>query len=311
MVRLAAAAVAVALAACGDAPPPAVPAGDVRGAPIAGAPIDGSDVARPELAVGDTAAPVSPLVSNGDGPGTGAVRGDTPSTDGIAPRASDLPAPGPAAGVTPAAPDAAAAPDAPPGPAVPPIAAAEPAVGADAAAPGAADAKAAEPAPRKEGASLLPAGHKKGTPLVLTWEQLASFEYVPPPPAYPDPNTGQVPDMTAENEKAKRQIPAEIWELEGETLTVEGYMLPLEYADEGVKSFIVSRHAMGCCFGVMPRPHEMIECDMGEGKSTPYIGYVPIVVTAVVHVGLKDGPQTALSPIYRMDAPKIAMVEEK
>ena len=88
-------------------------------------------------------------------------------------------------------------------------------------------------------------------------------------------------------------------------------MIPLEYADEGVRSFLVSRHAMGCCFGVMPRPHELVECDMGDAKPVPYVGYLPVKVTGKIHVGLKAGPSVILSGIYRMDAPTMTVPKER
>lgn len=299
--------------ACSD-PAPAPPAGPV----LEGAPIDGSAAAPPaseEFAIGDVStpeerAPEDRVVSTAPPP-----RAPEPA----APVATAPAAPEPAGAATSAAPDS-------PDPALPALATTaaqadkpavpeKPAVPAASAAPAVpAVPDAAKPAAAKAvdaAKSLLPKDRTKGAAVELTWDQLASFEFVPPPPVYSDPVTGVFPDQTAAIEKATQQIPPEIWELEGETITVEGFMIPLEYVDEGVRSFLVSRHAMGCCFGVMPRPHELVECDMGEGKSVPYVGYLPVRVTGKLHIGLKAGPSVILAGIYRMDAPTMTVPKER
>jgi hypothetical protein len=168
-------------------------------------------------------------------------------------------------------------------------------------------ATAANPAVPTPGAkSFLPKDLKSDEPLVLTWDQLASFDYTPP--AAPAQGSGDAAkDAKAYTEAARKQVPPEIWELEGKLLSVEGFMIPLEYEGEGVKSFLVSRHAMGCCFGVTPRPHEMVECTLAGGKTTPYVGFLSVVATGVFHVRLPSGPQVMLTGIYTMDDPKVVV----
>lgn len=323
-------------AACSDPPPPPPKATGVQGAPIAGAPIDGTPAPAPaesspapatslgDVSTADERGPEDqPVPPNPAGRHPVATE-PPPAPSGAAPPPAPAPVPAPAA--TPAVAERSDAPKEPTPPAAPtPAAEAPPAPlgpttaqqqpkpdlpaksGPSEATAGDAAAPAPAPGERK---SFVPKDHRKGDPIVLTWDQLASFDFNPPPPAYPDPETGVVPDQTAAIEAAKKQIPEEIWELEGQVVSIEGYMIPLEYADDGVKAFLISRHAMGCCFGVMPRPHELVECDVGEGKSVPYVGYVPVTITGVMHVGIKEGPQTVLAGIYRMDAPKLTIPKE-
>jgi hypothetical protein len=339
------AALAALTSACGDpAPPP--PVAPAQGAPIAGAPIPGAAApavttipAPTPTAAAPTAPQESPPVAAAEPPpqteqipaiGDPSTREDRLPEDqpvttrppepppGATPPAVAPPVSTPPVPATTVATPRAAAPADRPAP-MPPTTASQAdkptlpdrAPVKDAAADGAAKTESAGPDPSAAGAkSFVPKDLKKGEAIVLTFEQLASFDYTAPPPPSSDPDTPQ-PDPAIALEAARKQIPPEIWELEGKTVTVEGYMIPLEYVDDGVKAFLISRHAMGCCFGVTPRPHELIECDLGEGKTTPYVGYVPVSVTGVFHVSPPTGPQAMLTGIYRMDAPRVMIPKER
>ena len=320
------------LAACGDAPPPVVDASKLEGAPLSGAPFRAPAPAEPPAdtppvvvepsepaarAVTATATatvkvdpaptPEMPAIGDPSTPDERLPADDpvtmqppqvpptaTPPQEGTPTSASEVAAEIPATTASQA--DKPSLPDKP---------AAQPAAPATAPAAAAADVS-ADPAAAAAAKSLVPKDRKKGVAIELTFEQLASFDFTPPPLPSVDPDV-PAPDPAIALEAARKQIPAEIWELEGQLVSVEGYMIPLEYADEGVKAFLISRHAMGCCFGVMPRAHELVECDMGEGQSTPYVGYLPVKITGVLHVGPKEGPQAFLTGIYRMDAPKVTV----
>jgi hypothetical protein len=323
---------AVFAASCGDPFPPAPAAGPVSGAPIAGAPIDGTSAAA---AAPSAAEPTASARANVPAAAPAAVEPPAGATEPAAPSATETTGTAP----SPAEPDVAEIPaigdpttrderrpedepittPAPAAPAdvpseIPPTTASQSAKPDLPDKPKPADAEANPGAatvdPKTGLKSFIPKDHKKDEPLVLSFEQLASYDYTPPPPPSTDPDV-PVADPSIALEAAKKQIPHEIWELEGKVLSVEGYMIPLEYQDDGVKAFIISRHAMGCCFGIMPRPHEMIECDLGEGKSTPYVGYIPVIVTGTFRVSLPTGTQTMLTGIYKMDAPKISLPKER
>lgn len=296
-------------AACGDAPAPR-PVGEVaRGAPIAG------DVARdaPDAVPAEPPTetpplpapprPDAPLPPLGDvTPPSETVGVDDPPVVSPThpPAAEPAPAGGTAAvpgtgtqptGAVPprdATADGAKPPDAPQGglPEKPPEKPAE------------ADAAAKEPRPAADGAPAAE-GTSAATARAFTFETLASFEYLPPDP-----------EVAGSDIKSLASIPEEIKKLDGTWAKVDGYMLPLEYEGDGVKAFLLSRHQMGCCFGVLPKPNELVEVEMPEGQIAPYVSYMPVVVTGKLRVGPREGASTVLSGIYRLESPKVEVEEE-
>lgn len=150
-------------------------------------------------------------------------------------------------------------------------------------------------------------------PLDLAWEQLAAFDLVPP--AAETPDTADAPatatDETADREAAVdaawRRVPDAIRALDGRTVTVEGYMLPLESSEAGVRTFFIARHGFGCCFGTVPLPHELVACDVGTSAPVPYVENRTVKVTGALHVGMEEWPVC----IYRIDAPVLTVPEQR
>lgn len=312
---------AACLAACGDERVPAPEAPPVSGAPIAGVPIAGAPIAGAPIA-GTPTEPATPA------PASGAPAAPTQQPTTPAPETTG----------TASAPPSPAAPPVPSGPTAqaPAVPAAEPALG-DAAGPDpkvpgedpivAAQARAVseaaaasrtgtdKPAPTAPSASepkkvveekpvadsKKPDPKKeKEKPELIGFDVLGAFEYTAPNPEVP-----------GSFEKAVASIPEDIRNLGGRTVTVEGYMVPLEYApdDDGVKSFFLSRYQIGCCFGVMPRANELVEVTMQGPKWAPYVSWMPIRATGVIVVGPKEGDTASLSGIYRMHDPEVTVPE--
>jgi hypothetical protein len=302
-----AASLALAAAACGP-DPAGTPAEPPRGEPIAGAPpVRGEPIDAPaspgapvpSASEGDTAAvpPPAPALPGPALPDLGDV---TPSSEAVPaeePPVASVSAPPPAPPPTqPSAPPTQAPTRPAPGEAAaPPPPAPEDLAGAAAAE--AAAAKAADAA-KSAGAAKADPAAKPEAPQTLTFETLASFEYLPPDP-----------EVAGSEIKSLASIPEEIKKLDGLRVSVEGYMLPLEYADEGVRAFLLSRHQMGCCFGVLPKPNELVECEMPEGEIAPYVSYMTVIVTGKLRVGPKEGASTVLSGIYRLEGPKVTIPE--
>ncbi|MEW6145632.1 MAG: DUF3299 domain-containing protein [Thermodesulfobacteriota bacterium] len=100
------------------------------------------------------------------------------------------------------------------------------------------------------------------------------------------------------------RIPEKVKELNSKTVSVTGFMLPIDFDSDVVKSFMLLNNQMGCCFGVMPRVNEFVYVDMPEGISTKYMTDIPLRVTGrleVVKGNLVGG-------IYSMTADKVEAV---
>ena len=131
---------------------------------------------------------------------------------------------------------------------------------------------------------------KPGGPLDLGFDKLAAFNYVVPeytgttPPPAPDTN----------------QIPATIRALDGKTVAVKGFMLPLKVKDGKVQELLLMRDQSMCCFGAVPKINEFLTVKMtGEGTRA-------VMDQAVTLVGkLKVGEFSEngyLLGIYQLDA---------
>lgn len=316
VVAISLAAGAAALGGCSD--PPALPPLDPApvGAPIAGTPIDATpdagtpSAADPQPDAGGPPKADPPTAVAGDPAVAAPPTGDAPPS---------APAPGTAAGGSDLG-DVSARAEAlpeddppvvvptpiPPGAQDPSKPALDERAGARAAAGDPVAPK--DPVAQKDpAAAKAPDGGARpdddeadAAPRLLTFETLASFEYLPPDP--------EVPGSEA---KALASIPDEIRRLDGEWAAVEGYMIPLEYKDEGVGSFLLSRHQLGCCFGVMPRANELIEVVMPDGQVAPYISYLAVIVTGRLRVGPKEGASAVLSGIYRLEKPSVELPTEE
>ncbi len=136
--------------------------------------------------------------------------------------------------------------------------------------------------------------------LLLTFEDLSFFEWFNPH------------DMTPE-EKASREdelflppsVPDEVLALEGSKVIVEGFMIPMEFKDGQVTSFLLAKSLQGCCYGVSPLPHELVEVTMPEGEGSYYVQWEPVYVTGKLTIKIPSEEMPAYAGIYHMVAESV------
>jgi len=150
------------------------------------------------------------------------------------------------------------------------------------------NAAAAAPLPSSTNAPAKPGG-----PMSLGFDKLAGFNYVVPeytgttPPPAPDTN----------------QIPATVRALDGKTVAVKGFMLPLKVKDGKVTELLLMRDQSMCCFGTVSKINEWIAVKMSSA------GIKPVMDQAVTLYGtLKVGAMREngyLVGIYQMDGEQV------
>lgn len=98
---------------------------------------------------------------------------------------------------------------------------------------------------------------------------------------------------------APKLMPAWLTQLEGKRIRVRGFMYP-PLQEEGLEGFVLARDNQICCFGRDPKPYDIVQVDMREGKTTHYILNVPFDVVGVFHIDPieLDG---AVRMVYRID----------
>lgn len=83
-------------------------------------------------------------------------------------------------------------------------------------------------------------------------------------------------------------FPPRIADLDGQEISIVGYMIPLEWDGTKVPEFMLVRDLLGCCFGGAPQPDEWMEVIMAD-EGADYFPYIPVLVTGKLSVeGIED-----------------------
>ena len=97
------------------------------------------------------------------------------------------------------------------------------------------------------------------------------------------------------------KIPVKVKNLNGKTIKVIGFMLPVDFDSGAVKSFMLLKNQMGCCFGIRPRANDYVYVEMPEGKSAKYIMDTPLKITGKLEI-VKEN---LVGGLYSMSANKV------
>ena len=134
--------------------------------------------------------------------------------------------------------------------------------------------------------------------LEVSFELLTSYEYEW------STTSGQASQSAAE------RIPFEVRALDQAKVFVHGYMQPIDFDKNGVKSFLLTNIPGGCCFGMIPRLNEWIDVTMPEGEHAEYTYFDKIEIRGKLLVGeAKSGE--VVTALYRMTPDAVAIVEEQ
>jgi hypothetical protein len=87
-------------------------------------------------------------------------------------------------------------------------------------------------------------------------------------------------------------FPQSIQALDGEQLSIVGYMIALDYEGEHVTRFMLVRDLASCCMGGIPRPDEWVEVELST--PCPYWLYRPVRATGRFKVGIQWDEQGGL-----------------
>ena len=106
----------------------------------------------------------------------------------------------------------------------------------------------------------------------------------------------------------ERAFPANIAELDGKEIIIEGFMIPLEWEGEKVLNFMLVGDILACCFGGAPEPDAWIDAKM-EAPGADYFVQLPILVRGIFHIeGLDDGTGYAAG-CYTLEASSMKLNE--
>lgn len=105
------------------------------------------------------------------------------------------------------------------------------------------------------------------------------------------------------DDQVNAQIPTRIKAASGKKISVDGFMIPLEYKGREVTKFILAMNQNTCCFGGNPQVHEFIIVTAPDDGVADQMD-IPLRVTGRLQVGAFRH-QGTLSGIYRLNAQSV------
>lgn len=78
--------------------------------------------------------------------------------------------------------------------------------------------------------------------------------------------------------------PAELQSLDGASVVVTGYMLPLTYAKGRTREFMLMRSQAACCFGLTPKANEFVVVSVEAAEGVPAVQDIPTAFVGVLRI---------------------------
>ena len=105
--------------------------------------------------------------------------------------------------------------------------------------------------------------------------------------------------------ESEDKIPEPVSRLNGQNVEIEGFMLPVDFDEGRVNSFLLMNSRLACCFGVMPRINEFVFVEMPKGQATKFFNDTPIKVSGVLGIGNAN----LVDSLYTIEASKVETVK--
>lgn len=133
----------------------------------------------------------------------------------------------------------------------------------------------------------------------LTFDTLASYRIR-------EPNWARLDDPEyIATLNIDEEIPAQIIALDGSKIEIEGFMLPLEGEFENVRTFVLLKDQMACCFGVIPLLNEWVYVEVPQRKKIRSYQDELVTLRGTLRVGAKfEGD--ILVGIYHLELDRLA-----
>ncbi len=104
--------------------------------------------------------------------------------------------------------------------------------------------------------------------------------------------------------KGDEQIPPQIKALDGQNITVQGFMVPIDFRRGQTNEFILVSVIPSCFFCQVPMPNQWIEVKMKDAQRVPYPGDGLITVAGKISIGaLYEGEY--LRNLYRLEGHQV------
>jgi hypothetical protein len=72
------------------------------------------------------------------------------------------------------------------------------------------------------------------------------------------------------------ELPEPVRGLEGQRVTIEGYMIPSKWTGTQLREFLLVRDQSACCVGSVPRPGHWVQVRVSKDEGQEFMPYVPV-----------------------------------
>jgi hypothetical protein len=87
-------------------------------------------------------------------------------------------------------------------------------------------------------------------------------------------------------------------------------MQPIDFDNEGVRTFLLTNYPGGCCFGMVPRLNEWVEVSLGGDERVEYSYFDAIEIHGKLEVGEAKSGEVVTS-LYRMTPDKVEIADAR
>ena len=157
---------------------------------------------------------------------------------------------------------------------------------------------------------MLEPGAAQGTSSVTEAYQSLTFNMLTSYP-FREPNWAKMEDPAyIASLKLDEQISPQIQAMDGKRVGIEGFMLPLDMSEGNLRTFMLLKDQMACCFGNMPRLNEWVYVRVPKKKKVGVHQDVLVTLLGTLRVGAKfEG--VVLTGIYHLDLDRIQMAQKE
>ncbi len=106
-------------------------------------------------------------------------------------------------------------------------------------------------------------------------------------------------------EASLSKVPSNILALDGQKISVVGFMIPMTVERNNARTFILAQSRATCCYGAIPNLNQWIYVDMDRGKTAEAIMDVPVTVFGTLKVGTQYDEKGSGWCLYRMTSDKV------
>lgn len=150
-----------------------------------------------------------------------------------------------------------------------------------------------------QGAALATGGYQS-----LTFNMLTSYPFR-------EPNWAKMEDPAyIASLRLDEQISPRIQAMNGKTVEIQGFMLPLDMSDGNLRTFMLLKDQMACCYGNIPRLNEWVYVRVPKEKRIDVHQDVLVTLLGTLRVGsIFEG--VVLTGIYHLELDRIQVGQKE